>query len=318
MKHVFVFDPKSFHEKQPVMDGIIESIGQYFKTQEKPDFSIEISRYPRNAIELIQKNVDEAEDGDTVRVYAVGGDEILYDCLNGIVGLPNVELSAVPFHATGDFLQALGEESTDLFKDIPSLVAAPVIPTDMIDTGYSYALNTCFLGFISATVTKKREMYKALGRENSSFFLFDALMSFMVFLSTAFNKRIVAQHYNLIIDDEDYSGNYSLINIANGPFYAGNRTAAAWATPDDGWLDVALIKSADPLKTMRSMKEYSSGKKPSNCVILQAKKISVQSEEPMLIQLDGEFLQDISFSFEVIPGAVNFAAVNNLTNQNSQ
>jgi diacylglycerol kinase family enzyme len=85
--------------------------------------------------------------------------------------------------------------------------------------------------------------------------------------------------------------------------------------PDDGLLDVALIKSAHPLKTMWSLSRYSQGKAPSNCIILQAKKITVQSEKQMWIQLDNEFIRDTDINIRVVPHAVQMVAIENLSYQ---
>jgi diacylglycerol kinase family enzyme len=318
MKHVFVFDVKLFSDQILKMDGIIDSIGQYFRAQEKPDFSIQLSRYPRDAIELIQRQVDEATEGDIVRVYAIGGEEILFDCLNGVAGLPNTELAVVPYGDLSDFLCIFGEGKAELFRDIPSLVEAAAIPTDMIDVGHNYVFNTCLIGFATTTTIKTKEIIKMLGKGLGSFFLLKMIMISFSNLFSAFDKQIVARYYRITIDDKEYNGNYSFINVANGPFFAGKKTASAQAMPDDGWLDVALIKSAGALKTIGSVKKYTRGKTPSNCILMKAKKITIQSDEPMWIQLDCEFLQDTNITFEVIPGAVNFVTVNNMTYQNSQ
>jgi len=318
MKHVFVFEPKSFHDQQWKMDGILDSIGQYFRTQEKPDFSIQLSRYPRNAIELIQRQVDETAEGDTVRVYAIGGEELLFDCINGIAGLPNMELAVVPYGNMSDFLYVFGEGKAELFRDIPSLVKATAIPTDMIDAGYNFVFNTCFIGFLSTTTVRSREIVNMLGKVLSDFLPLKMIMISFSKLFLAFDKEIVNRYYRITIDDKEYSGNYSLINVANSPFYDGKKTASAQAMPDDGWLDVALIKSAGPFKTTRSVKKYTRGKPPSNCILMKAKKITIQSDEPMWIQLDCEFLQDTNITFEVIPGAVQFVTVNNMTYHSPQ
>jgi diacylglycerol kinase family enzyme len=313
MKHVFVFDPKSFHDQQWKMDGIRDSIGQYFRTRENPDFSIQLSRYPRNAIVLIQKQVNEAKEGDTVRVYAIGGEEIFFDCLNGVAGLPNVELAVVPYGDLIDFLCVFGEAKAEFFTDIPSLVESEAIPTDLIDAGYDYAFNTCFVGFVSAATIRTRKIIKMLGKGLSGFSPINKLFTSLSMLNAAFDKQIVDRHYRVTIDGKEYDGNYSLINIANGPFFNGKKTAAAQAMPDDGWLDVALITSGGPFKTLRSVKKYTRGKAPSNCNKIRAKKITVQSDIPVWIQLDCEFLQDTNITFEVIPGAIRFVAGANLT-----
>jgi diacylglycerol kinase family enzyme len=315
MKHVFVFDPKSFHNQQWKMENILDDIGQFFRMQEKPDFSIQISHYRRDAIVLIQKEMETARDGDTVRVYAIGGDEILYDCLNGIAELPNTELAVVPYGETSYFLRNFGEGKDALFRNIPSLVQhGEAIPTDIINWGVNYALNSCYIGLNTAIAGKLREYKAALNK--GSFILLSKITSFMNNILTVFDKEIAAQHYEITIDDKDYSGSYSLIHIANGAYFAGKATGLSTkAMPDDGLLDVALVKSAHPLKTMWSLSRYSQGKVSSNCIILQAKKIKVRSDRQMWIQLDNEFIQDTDISIRVVPHAVQMVVMENLSYQ---
>jgi len=315
MKHVFVFDPKTFRNHQWKMDNILDDIGQFFRTQEKPDFSIEISHYRRDAIVLIQKEVETSRDDDRVRVYAIGGDEILYDCLNGIAELPNTELAVVPYGETSYFLRNFGEGKDALFRDIPYLVQhGESIPTDIIKWGVNYALNSCYIGLNTAIAGKLREYKATLNK--GSFILLSKISSFMNNFLTAFDKEIAAQQYKITIDDRDYSGSYSLIHIANGPYFAGKATGLSTrATPDDGFLDVALVKSSHPLKTMWSLSRYSQGKVPSNCITLQAKKITVQSEKQMWVQLDNEFIRDTDINIRVVPHAVQMVAIENLSYQ---
>ncbi|MDR2922655.1 MAG: hypothetical protein LBU85_04855 [Treponema sp.] len=314
MKHVFVFDPKSFHNQQWKMDNIFDNIGEFFRTQEKPDFSIQISHYRRHALVLIQKEVETARDGDTVRVYAIGGDEILYDCLNGIAELPNTELAAVPYGETSDFLRNFGEGKDVLFRNIPSLAQqGAAVPTDVIKWGVNYALNSCYIGLNSAAASKLREYKAALNK--GSFIFFSKISSFMNNFLTILDRQIAAQQYKITIDDNDYSGSYCLIHIANGPYYAGKTAGLSKAMPDDGLLDVALIKSAGPLKTMWSVGRYSRGKIPSNCIILQAKKIKIQSDRKMWIQLDNEYIQDTDINIKIVPHAVQMVAMDNLSYQ---
>ena len=311
MKHVFVFDPKAFYNQQWKMDGILDHIGQFFRTQDKPDFSIQISRYRRDAIVIIQGEVEKAKPGDTVRVYAIGGEEIHFDCLNAVSHFSDIELAIVPHGETSDFLNIFGEGKTELFRDIPSLVNAGAIPTDTIQWGVNYALNSCYIGFNSATASRLKQLKDSLNRR--SFILFSKISSFINFILTAFNSQIAAQKYTITIDEKDYSGSYSLIHVANGPYYAGRITGALSAIPNDGMLDVTLIKSAHPIKTMWSMRRYSRGKRPSDGICIQAKSITILSDKPMWIQLDNEYVQDTSIELNVVPHAVQMVAVDNLS-----
>ena len=311
MKHVFVFDPKAFHNQQWKMDGILDNIGQFFRTQDKPDFSIQFSRYRRDAIVIIQEEAEKAKENDVIRVYAVGGEEILYDCINGVAHFDNMEIAAVPHGETNDFLNIFGAGNAELFRDIPAAVMAESIPTDIIKWGINYALNSCYIGFNSATASRLKRLKASLNK--GSFLVFSRISAFFNYIATAFDKEITDQNYKITVDDNDYSGNYSLIHVANGPYYAGKKTGASCAIPDDGLLEVTLIKSADPLKTMWSLGRYSGGKLPTNCISIQGEKILIQSEKRMWIQLDNEFFQDTKIDLSVVPKAVQMVAVNNLS-----
>ena len=311
MKHVFMFDSKSFYGQQWKMDDILDNIGQFFRTQVNPDWSIQMSRYRRDAIVIIQDEVEKAKPGDTVRVYAIGGEEILYDCINAAVHFPNMQVAIVPYGESCDFLKVFGEGKTELFRDIPSLVQGEVLGTDAIRWGVNYALNSCYIGLNSAMASRVRELKTNLGK--GSFFLFSKISNFFNYIFSAFNKEIAAQEYSVIIDDVDYSGQYSLIHVANGAYHTGRMTGATGAVPNDGVLDVSLIKSASALKTLWSMRRYARGKRPKNGIFLQAKKISVRSDRQMWIQMDNEYIKDTNVSLNVMPQAVQVVAVNDLS-----
>ncbi|MDR0444288.1 MAG: hypothetical protein LBH44_12885 [Treponema sp.] len=313
MKHVFVFDPKSFTNQQWRMENILDHIGQFFRTQDRPDFSIQLSRYRRNAIGIIQSEVEKAKEGDIVRIYAIGGEEILFDCLNGIANLPNMELAFMPYGETNNFLNCFGTGKTELFRDIPAMVQAEAVPTDMINWDINYALNSCFIGFNSATAIKLKELESKMSKR--SFMFFSKITSFFNYVLTAFDKEIAAQHYTITVDDRDFSGSYSLIHVANGPFHGGKIAGVKAAMPNDGLLDIALIKSADPLKTMWSMGRYSRGKVPSICTVLQGKNIKITSDREMWMQLDNEYVQDTNISLSVVPQAVQMVAAGKLSYQ---
>jgi len=311
MKHVFMFDPKAFYNQQWKMDNILDSIGQFFRTQEKLDFSINFSRYRRNAMALIQDEVEKAQAGDIVRIYAVGGEEILFDCLNGVAHFPNTELAFVPHGESNDFLKIFGDDKVELFRDIPALVQSEALPTDAIRCGVNYALNSCYIGMNSGITKNLKGLKSSLNK--GSFIVFSKISSFINNILTAFDKQQAAREYEITIDDKSYNGHYSLIHIANGPYHSGKMTGASDAVPDDGLLDISLIKSSHPLNTLISMSRYSRGKRPRNCVFVQGKKITVQSGSRMWIQLDNEYIQDTNIDLNIVPHAVQMVAIKDLS-----
>ncbi|MDR3019576.1 MAG: hypothetical protein LBU66_01570 [Treponema sp.] len=311
MKHVFVFDPKAFYGQQWKMDNILDNIGQFFRTQEKPDFSIQFSRYRRNAMLIIQEESEKAKQGDTIRIYAIGGEEVLFDCLNGVAHFPNMQLAFVPHGESHDFLNIFGADKPELFRDIPSLVQSDALQTDVIRWGVNYALNSCYIGMSSAISKNLKDIKSTIGK--GGFIVFSKITSFFSYVMSAFNRQTSAREYKITIDDADYSGRYSLIHVANTPYFEGKKTGSSNATPDDGLLNIALIRSSHPLGTLSSIRRYSRGKRPRNGVYVQAKKVSIESNSQIWIQLDNEYIQDTQVNLSVVPQAVQMVTLGDLT-----
>jgi len=311
MKHVFVFDPKAFFNQQWKMDSILDGIGQFFRTQAKLDFSIQFSRYRRNVMGIIQDETEKASKGDEIRIYAIGGEEIFYDCVNAVSHFHAVQLASVPYSDSNDFLRIFGKDKIEAFKDIPSLVKSNSLPTDVIRWGVNYALNFCCVGINSAVSKKINDLKKRVTKGRLTFMA--RILSGLYMFLEAFNRQSAAQKYEVTVDDTKYSGHYSLIHVANTPFYAGKQTGTLEATPDDGLLDIALIKSSHPLGTLSSAGKFSNGKKPKNGVYLHGKKITIQCESEMCFQLDNEFFKDSSISLNVVPNAVQIVAAPGLS-----
>jgi diacylglycerol kinase family enzyme len=310
MRHIFIINPKSFR-KVSEMETVIAGIRDFFGRRE--DYFVYVSQFPRDAIGVIRERAKDIPPEEAFRVYAVGGDGILFDCLNGIVGLPNAELASVPCGRSNDFIRAFGEGKADLFRDIALQTAAPAVPTDLIYYGNNYALNVCTIGMESVAVIKMAEINK---KHRRILAWFPGLYDFMFFGGGAiglFDQQLIFQHYQVTIDGKDYSGNYAAINISNGPCYGGDKTAVPTAVPNDGLLDVCLLKSMSTLKLFSIMSGYLKGRiKPKYRTLVRAKKIDIRSELPLLIEMDGEVLFDTSITVEVASGAIRFAAVKGL------
>ncbi|MDR1531649.1 MAG: hypothetical protein LBS62_05620 [Clostridiales bacterium] len=316
--HLFIVNPISF-SRQADMDALIARIKDYFaggtSDASEEQYSVHISRFPRDAIRTIRQYARQRQ--STVRVYAVGGDGILFDCLNGIAGLENTELAIVPYGRSNDFVRAFGEDFSR-FRDIAAQAAAPVVPTDIIDCGNNYALNTCTIGMEAYTVHKATELntrYKHIW-DKLPWGLGRFMYSFMFWLGGVLfvtSHSSTGQQYAVSLDGEDFSGGYTTINIANGPCYGGDKCAAICAAPDDGLLDVLLFKSASRLQIIRMGTRYIYGNYrefPDYIIYKRAKVITVRSEKPMVLQLDGEIFFDTNIKIRIIPAAVRIAAAN--------
>ncbi|MDR0720473.1 MAG: hypothetical protein LBF78_12620 [Treponema sp.] len=314
-EHFFIINPRSFPRKGE-QESIISHIEAYFAAKRVPGLFYHVSRYPRDAISVLRKYLSLTGPDTIVRVYAVGGDGITFDCLNGIVGLPNAELAILPYGGGSDFVRAFGEDYYEDFRNIQLQVEAPAIPTDIIHCGNNYALNFCTVGQESAAVMKILPLNKRFDKIRLMFPVLNSLFYILGGIAAAFDKKIIGQHYELRADGLDYSGQYNDINVANGPCYGAGKSPVATAVPDDGFLDMMVVRKLGPLKVLGLMSHYFRGeyyKYPKHCFLRRVKKITIRSEDPLLVNMDGEAFFDSRVTIEIIPHAVRIAAVNNLS-----
>lgn len=306
MRHIFVINPRSFLNRTD-LDAMLLEIEGCFKFRKNGDYLIHISRFPRDAVGMLHKYMENTKTPETVRIYALGGDGILFDCINGAVGFPNAELVSVPYGKTNDYIRAFGEGKNSLFRNIKALIdETSIAPTDLMYYGNNYAVNSCTVGLESTAIIKMYALKKKYAKYIEKFPFIYSFLFFMTGFISLFDQKLIFQHYDVTIDGEDYSGNYSTINIANGPCYGGDMCAVPTAVPDDGYLDVQLYKSQSTLSLIRHIQPYLYGKREAEHIVLRrAKKISIRSGKPLQIQLDGEMLIDTNITLEVASHAIS-------------
>jgi diacylglycerol kinase family enzyme len=131
MKHYFVVNPRSF-EGQGTLEKFFAEVEGCL---EDGTYQIHMSQRPREAISAIWSYRHSIPRAEILRVYAVGGDGILFDCLNGVMGIWNAELAAVPYGKQNDFVRSFGEGKQHIFRDIDSQVKAAARPVDVVRCG---------------------------------------------------------------------------------------------------------------------------------------------------------------------------------------
>ena len=141
IKHLFILNPQAFWNKSK-HDKVLASIHTYFLSTGR-NYEIFESRFPRDAISYIPLYAKNLSEDISLRVYAIGGDAILYDCLNGIIGLKNAELGVIPYGLTNNFVRGFGKNAKDFFRNIEMQSKAASVPFDVIRCGNNYSLNYC-------------------------------------------------------------------------------------------------------------------------------------------------------------------------------
>ena len=187
---------------------------------QRPDDEAEI--YVTKApLDATEKIRAEAADGKALRVYACGGDGTFNECAAGVVGFPNAAVCPFPTGTGNDFCRMFGAEK-DLFRDLDALIAGTVHPIDAIDCNGRCSVNNV----VSAAV----EMFKGIACP-------------------------------MRISSGDYAGDgeFSLVCVCNGRFYGGGFNPSLDARPDDGMLDIFIVRKVNIFQFATLIGKYASG-----------------------------------------------------------
>jgi len=334
VRHFFVVNPVCFDSRQK-MEAVIARVHRYFNNPDHSlqsgtsDYAVHVSRFPRDAIGAIRRFADAVPAGVSLRVYAVGGNGTLFDCLNGVIGLPNVELGVIPYGNQNDFCRAFGKKNWRIFNSLEMQIHAPSVPVDVMYCGSNYALSHCLIGMepIAAASIRKIEEHTFLKRFRQ--IISPGMFVNYMCLIGAMNLNLIRQDYRLWVDGENFSGVHLLIHILNSPRFGDSRYYP-FIDPTDGYLDILasgtmgvlkMFKVANRvLKTLGELKLDDEGnqEKYSGLVTYRrAKNISVASEGSLILNLDGELFYDKFVAVEIRPAAVRIIAPNLVTEVHS-
>ena len=237
-------------------------------------------------------------------LVVVGGDGSINEVVNGLDGIENPPaLALIPCGTGGDFVRTFG---------IPSDIAAAARvaltgDTQTIDLGrVSYRswdgsdgsalfANVASAGMSGAIAQRANDTSKALGAKASYLWA-----TFAVFAGWS------AVETRLTVDDETRSGRMFDVVVANGRFFGGGMKMCPDADVGDGLLDVVTIGDVTKRDLVLTMpKIYRGTHLPHpKAEALRGRVVTVETDEPVPVELDGEQPGTTPARFEVLPGAL--------------
>jgi len=113
----------------------------------------------------------------------------------------------------------------------------------------------------------------------------------------------------LTIDGKErLEGEYLIGAVANGRIFGGGMIIAPQAEPDDGFFDLVLVGDMKKLEIIRNTPLLYSGTIAKNpkVLMLKARHITVQSQEEVFTEYDGEMGGKLPAEFSVVEKALNF------------
>lgn len=257
-------------------------------------YELYVTRAPMDAAEKIAR---EAERGERMRVYACGGDGTFNECVCGAAQRPNVAVCPFPTGTGNDFCRMFGEEK-DLYRDLPALLDGREQPIDLIRCNGRWCANICSVG-IDARIGVDVHKYSSLP-------LIGGAGGYVVSLLVNVFKGI---NRPLSVRSGDFSaqGKHALVCACNGRYYGGGFNPSRDARPDDGLLDVFVIKSVSLPTLARLIGKYASGRAdelPRYITHLRTDRLDIGFEEESVINIDGEALYGRRAEIRLVPGAL--------------
>jgi diacylglycerol kinase (ATP) len=231
-------------------------------------------------------------------IVVVGGDGTLNEVVNGLAG-SGAEVAVLPNGTGQDFGRTHGIPTR--FDDAVR-VALDGTPREL-DLGRAVFsggearvfANVGSVGMSGAVARRANSTSKRLG--GRTVFYYALVREFAVWKNTE-----VTVGY----DGGERRGKMHDVIVANGRWHGGGMKLAPDAQADDGLFDVVLIGDVTKLDFVTtSPKLYSGGHVHHPRVdVLRSAAVTVDAEEQLPVELDGEVSGTTPVRFEVLPGAL--------------
>lgn len=292
MKHLFIVNPTaggkdSTADVTAQADALLKNSGD--------EYEIYVTKGVMDAPGKIKA---EAAKTDHMRVYACGGDGTFNECVCGAAELANVAVCPYPTGTGNDFCRMFGEEK-DMFRDLAALINGTEHVIDLIDCNGRWCANICSVG-IDARIGVDVHKYSSLP-------VIGGAAGYVV--STVVNVlKSINTKMHVVADGYDVDAEHALVCACNGRFYGGGFNPSLKARPDDGIMDVYIIKKVSLLTLARLIGKYAAGladEFPKYITHLTPEKVEISSVKPTVIQADGEGMVSDRITFRMVKGAAN-------------
>ena len=226
------------------------------------NYTIHTTEYAGHARELARAAAQEAaQAGDSLRIWTAGGDGTFMEAMTGVQGFSNAAVGCLPYGSGNDFLRTFG--TREEFLDLDAQLAGGAVPIDLMQTNLGLSATICAAGLdaqVAYGIPKFRRI-PLCGGEVSY------LLSIVEQLCGHIGRRV-----EYTIDGETFAVDCLMCAICNGRTYGGGFCAGPEAQPDDGWLDVFIVRKVGRLTIAKLLSMYKNGRHFQNGQLVEAAK----------------------------------------------
>ena len=292
MRHLFIINPAT---------GKRETTPQLEVLLEKLSFPHEVA-YTQGEGDARRLTEEAVERGESVRIYACGGDGTLNEVVNGAAGHSHAAVTNVPKGTGNDFLKIFGPDYRKLFYDLESLAVGPQVPFDLIDCNGHLGIDVVCAG-VDARIAADVHRYKDWRFVSGIGAYILSLLENILFKGIA--RPITVRMGDIRWEDRPAC----LLCVCNGRHYGGGFMPVGEAMPDDGVLDMLLVKKVGLLTFLRLVGRYAKGlyrQYPELILEFHGQEVSFSAQKPITVVVDGEVMRDTAFTVRLSEKKVNF------------
>ena len=212
-------------------------------------------------------------------------------------------MGCLPFGSGNDFLRTFGTKEE--FLDLDAQLAGGEVPIDLMETSLGLSATICAAGLdaqVAYGIPKFRRIPLCGGEMAYA-------LSIVQQLCGPIGRRV-----EYTIDGETMTVDCLMCAVCNGRTYGGGFCAAPEARPDDGWLDVYIIRKVSRLTIAKLLGLYKNGRHFRNGHLLpevepyfiyrRAKSVTLKAADgrgPIVATADGECVPKEEVRVQVQP-----------------
>lgn len=304
MTHLFIINPAAGkRDKSRELTEIIQKVCD----KKKINYRIEVSGKPGDCRQLAR---EAAQTGEEYRIYACGGDGTLNEVVTGVLGYSNVSVTHFAGGSGNDFVKIFGK--IEPFQDLEALLDCQETEFDLIRCNGDVSLNITSVGF-DARIGTEVARYKRLPLVSGTLaYVLSALVNIV---------KGISEHYVVQVNGETIDGKHTLICVCNGQYYGGGFNPVPDANPQDGMLDVLLIKEVSRLKVLQVIGKYKNGHYadyPEYIRHIRTKVLKIICDKPTPVNLDGELRTAQTVNIEIAQQKLRFFYPKSLSRQKTE
>ena len=268
------------------------------------EYTIRITAHAGHARELANAAAQQARQaGEQLRIYTAGGDGTFNEALTGVYGFENAAVGCLPYGSGNDFLRTFGTKAE--FLDLDAQLAGGPVAIDLMQTSLGLSATICAAGLdaqVAYGIPKFRRIPLCGGEAAYALSIVEQLCGH------------IGRRVEYTIDGETLTVNCLMCAVCNGRTYGGGFRAAPEAKPDDGWLDVYIIRKVSRLTIAKLLGMYKNGGHFRNGQLVRAaepyfiyrraKQVSLRAVDgrgPIVATADGECVPKEQITVQVQP-----------------